>query len=328
MREEFFVSEEGQLDESAAGEFGFLSIGQIRRAISEGTITLNGNRASPSAHVAPGDVVAIEDGAGGMERIEPAPPAPEVLFDDESVIAVDKPAGVSIVPERGTAQWPFMGMLLYHAQTCDLCRGVRFRIVHRLDRDTSGVVIIAKTLAAGQTLTRQFALGHVRKRYRALVQGVCAKDSGVIDAPIVHAKRGRVLMAVGTSGKPSVTEWRVAERFKGYALLDVLPRTGRTHQIRVHLAHAGLPLAVDEMYAGSKELKLSAIKRGYKRAGPETPLASRLTLHCAEITFAHPVTGESINVAAPLPEDLRRTLKALGKWAACEGGNPRADALE
>jgi len=320
MDREFYVTEEATLDEAAAMDLEFLSIGRIRRLISTGAITLNGKRAAASTVVGPGDIVSISPEAAQLDEIKIVEEPIGVLFEDESVIAVDKPAGVSVVPERGTAEWPFMGMLLYHAQTCDLCRGVRFRIVHRLDRDTSGVVVLAKTLEAGRKLSEAFAMGNVAKRYQAIVRAEPPEESGIIDAPIAPLKRGKALMAVAKDGKPSVTEWCVAERFRGYALLDVFPRTGRTHQIRVHLSYASMPLAVEPMYGGADELFLSAVKEGYKRSGPETPLIERLTLHCAEIGFVHPVTGDNVEVKAPLPDDLQRTLKALRKWAVCRRG--------
>jgi 23S rRNA pseudouridine1911/1915/1917 synthase len=316
VNDEFVAAGEGVLDEVAAGQWEFFTIGQIRRAIESGAIALNGQRAGRGASVKEGDVISLDRSAAGLEEIAPVDAPLAVLFEDDALIAVDKPPGVAVVPERGSSEWVFMGVLLYHSRACLLCKGrARFRIVHRLDRDTSGAVVVAKTLDAARALTASFEGREVEKRYVALVAGEPSADGGVIDAPIGPLGRGKALMAVVRSGKPSVTEWRVLERFRGYALLDVRPRTGRTHQIRVHLAHAGLRLAVDAMYGGARELLLSSFKRGYKRAGEERPLIDRLTLHCAGLEFAHPVTGEATKVEAPLPEDFERALKALRKWA-------------
>jgi len=316
VTDEFVAAAEGELDEAAAGQWGFLTIGQVRRAIESGAIVLNGGRAARGASVREGDVISLDRGAAGLEEISPVDTPLSVLFEDGALIAVDKPSGVPVVPERGSSEWIFMGMLLSHSRACALCEGrARFRIVHRLDRDTSGAVVLAKTLEAARALTAGFEGREVGKRYVALVAGEPSADSGVIDAPIGQSGRRRALMAVMRAGKPSVTEWRVLERFAGYAFLEVRPRTGRTHQIRVHLAHACMPLAVDAMYGGASELLLSSFKRGYKRAGEERPLIDRLTLHCAGLEFTHPATGESTKVEAPLPEDFARALAALRKWA-------------
>jgi 23S rRNA-/tRNA-specific pseudouridylate synthase len=164
-------------------------------------------------------------------------------------------------------------------------------------------------------LSEAFGLGRVEKEYLALVRGEPPGEAGVIDAPVARAGGGRRLMRVASGGKASRTEWRVRERFAGYALLEVTPRTGRTHQIRVHLAHEGMPLAVDDMYGGAEALLLSDFKRGYRKKGREKPLLSRLSLHCARLRFEHPATGLPVSAAAA-PGDFERALKALAKYAA------------
>jgi len=316
MLEEFFADDEGTLEEAAVGAWPAFSIGQIRRAIASGAVTLNGLAAPRTARVVPGDFIAIDLATADVPKIKEVKVPLGVLFEDQHLLAVDKPPGVSVVPERGSPDWRFMGMLLYHAANCRLwAREVRFRIVHRLDRDTSGAVLVAKSAEAGRALSGAFAGREVKKRYIALVAAEAPAESGEITVPIAPSrKRGRV-MSVADSGRESLTGWRVLERFRGYTLLEVVPRTGRTHQIRVHLSYAGLPLAVDDMYGGARLLRLSDIKRGYKRSGEERPLIGRLSLHCAALEFPHPVTRRTITVEAALPEDFDRTLKALRKWA-------------
>lgn len=314
MEQSFFADDEGRLEDVAAGFFRRLSIGAIRRAIDSGEITLNNARAARDAAVRPGDIIELTGAAAAAEIVPAGSPLP-VIFEDDSLIVVDKPAGLPVVPERGADGWDFMARLLYHARDCRRCgaANVRFRIVHRLDRDTSGAVVVAKTIEAARALGAAFAAGGVEKRYLALVRGTPQDGEGRMDAPLGPG-RGRRVMAAAPDGKPSITEWRLAERFRGFALLEVRPLTGRTHQIRVHLAWAGLPLAVDAMYGPAAALCLSEFKRDYRGRRAEKPLIARLTLHCAKLAFDHP-TGGRVEAAAQLPADFERALKALRKYA-------------
>ena len=317
MLEEFTISESSSLQDAALSALPLFTIGQVRRAILSGAVTISGRRASPDAPVAPGDVLTVDLDAAGVPKIEPVAPDFAVLFEDDSLLVLDKPPGLATVPERGADNWPLMGMLLYHAADCPLCRPApRFRIVHRLDRDTTGVVAVAKTPAAERALSAMFAGREVDKRYLAIVSGEPASDEGTVDAPLAPASRPKGAMEVRSGGKPSTTAWRVVERFRGFALLEARPLTGRTHQIRVHLAYAGMPLAVDPLYSGADALYLSSFKRNYRRSGEERPLISRLTLHCSSLSFPHPITCDRLLVESPLPPDFSLTLKSLRKHAA------------
>ncbi len=320
MLEQFVITEEGTVEEAALALLGGYTIGQVRAAIAAGAVRVNGAAARRDAEAEPGDILEVDTDALGAPRIEPREGALSIAFEDASLIAVDKPAGVAVVPERGAEEWAFMGMLAHHARHCDFCdASTRYRIVHRLDRDTTGVVVVVKTAEAERALSAHFAARTVEKRYLAVVAGDPGEDEGTIDAPIGRSPRGPARMAVRADGKPSVTDWRVVERFRGYAFVEARPHTGRTHQIRVHLAWAGMPLAVDPLYGGPDALYLSAFKRRYHRTGPEKPLVSRLTLHCASLAFEHPDTHERIEISAPLPPDFERALKALRKHAARRG---------
>jgi RluA family pseudouridine synthase len=317
MPEEFTVSEESTLEDALLWALPLFTIGQVRRAVASGAVTVSGCRAGLGAIVRPGDVLAVDLDAAGVPKIEPLDADLPVLCEDDSLIAIDKSPGLASVPERGADNWPLMGMLIHHASTCPLCRSAsRFRIVHRLDRDTSGVLVLAKTVAAERALAAAFAGRDVDKRYLALVSGEPPADEGSVDAPLAPASRPKGAMAVRPGGKPSVTLWRVVERFRGFALLEARPLTGRTHQIRVHLAHVGMPLAVDPLYADTTALFLSSFKRRYRRSGEERALISRLTLHCASLSFPHPVTAHPVSIESPLPSDFSLALKSLRKWAA------------
>lgn len=189
-------------------------------------------------------------------------------------------------------------------------------VVHRLDRETSGVILFALTAAAHRELSQMFERRDVDKTYLALVRGELTQDDGAIEAAIRENPSRPGSVQTHPSGKPSLTTFSVVERFRGFTLVKARPRTGRLHQIRIHFSSIGHPLAVDAMYGGLTGLYLSSIKRGYrpKPGQDEKPLIDRVTLHAASISFKHPSTGAIINIEAPLPKDFRSVLQHLRKW--------------
>lgn len=249
-------------------------------------------------------------GSGETPRAQrvPRPAAPVVLHADEEILVIDKPAGVLSVPGRGPH--PLLG---------DVLRGLRlvpadepFRVVQRLDREASGVIVYGRTLRAQQSLTRQFEERTVEKVYLALVRGYVAAD-GVVDLPLVADSGGTRAKVSHRHGKDAVTEYRIVERVSGHTLVECRPRTGRLHQIRVHMAEIGHPLGVDPLYGGAAEIRLSDYKSGYKRSTrhDERPLIARLTLHASRLAFGHPAGGERVAFCAELPRDFRATLAQL-----------------
>ena len=239
------------------------------------------------------------------------PRGPDILYQDDHLLVINKPAGVLTIPGRQGE------VALREVLAEQLKIASELRLVHRLDRPTSGVLVLAKTIDAQRGLSRQFRRREVDKFYLALVRGVPDSPAGLIDVPLAPHPRQRHLMTVlRTRGRPSQTEWELVERFKRFSLLRCKLLTGRQHQIRVHLNHIGLPLAVDEHYGGAEALCLSEFKRGYQtsRRGPERPLIDRLTLHAERLTFTHPATGEPFTSEAPLPKDFRATLNQLRKY--------------
>jgi RluA family pseudouridine synthase len=239
------------------------------------------------------------------------PPEIAILHQDEHILVVGKPAGVLVIPDRAGRG----GILLTLRQKLELTGEQELRLVHRIDRNTTGVLLIARHIDAQRYLVEQFQKRKVTKKYFALVAGQPAAEVGIIDqriAPSGQASRFRI----DPMGKRAITRWRVSQRFGQFCLLLCRPVTGRTHQIRVHLQSIGLPLAVDPTYGGAEALYLSQFKPHYKPSSrkPESPLIDRLTLHAHSLRFKHPATQEEIEVEAPLPADFARALKQLQKY--------------
>jgi len=239
----------------------------------------------------------------------------EILFEDDAVLAVFKPPRWVVIPDHWDLGRPSLISILQKT------RPEKLYVVHRLDAGTSGAVLFAKTEQAHRLLCEQFERRLVMKTYSAVVEGEVEQD-GLVDLPLAEDPRKKGRMVVSDQGKPCATEFQVAERFRGFTLLGVSPKTGRTHQIRVHLSAIGHALVVDPDYGGREAFYLSEIKRGYKHKTdePDRPLISRLTLHAAEIRFTHPDSGSEMEVKAGLPKDMRALLHALRKYRA------RADA--
>lgn len=235
----------------------------------------------------------------------------EILYEDDHLLAINKPAVVLTIPGRQGE------VALREVVAQQLGTGASLRLVHRLGRQTSGVLVLAKTLHAQRELSRQFRRREVDRFYLALVRGVPSQQRGLIDAPLAPHPRHRSLITVQRSrGRPSQTEWELVERFRHFALLRCKLLTGRQHQIRVHLKYIALPLAVDARYGAAQSLSLSEVKRNYRpsHGRQERPLIDRLTLHAESIAFNHPASGQRLCLAAPLPKDFRATLNQLRKY--------------
>jgi 23S rRNA pseudouridine1911/1915/1917 synthase len=321
-----------ELDEFLCLHFPEFTKGFLRTAVREGLVLLDGMRTQPSTRLRADQVLIVD-----LDEAEapPAPVAPEaeipILFEDEDLVVVNKPSGLAVEPERwARSAASLAGALLALARARSGTEegepgplDLRMRAVHRLDKDTSGVLVIAKHIEAERALRGAFEHERVRKTYFALVEGEHPLADGAemeIDLAIGPDERrsGRVVIDV-QGGKPARTVVTVLQRFRGYTWLACRPLTGRTHQIRVHLAAIGFPLAVDPLYGRRTDLKLSNLKAGYraKRGRPERPLLARLALHAAAIEVPSPRDPErTIRVEAPLPRDLEQLLKQLAKVRA------------
>ena len=311
-------------------------------------VRVNGEVAPPNYPLKRGDKVVVAMPETKMLPIPRAPQPAEVLYEDESVVCVNKPAGLPVLQER----WEKGGRTLMAEleklaeQQAKKTGGAPWQpnIIHRIDKETSGIVVVAKNADVERFVSNQFLRREVSKTYVALVRGEIPHDQGEIALSIEEdqATPGKMRVA-RKGGKKSLTRFQVVERFRGFTLLAVKPETGRTHQIRVHLSAIGYPLAVDTLYGGREALRLSEFKKGFKLHGKgpagwlarppaaksrgrrwaadatdtqeEHALISRLTLHALNITFKLPNRPDPITVEAPPPKDFRVMLKQLRRFA-------------
>jgi 23S rRNA pseudouridine1911/1915/1917 synthase len=298
-REMEFVSEAAgeRLDKALAARFGELSRVQIQDLIRDGMVTVNARPVKASHRLEGGETIWIKIPVPEADQ-EPQPEAIPlvILYEDEQVGVIDKPAGMVVHPAFGHTSGTLVNAVL--ARWPEIARfsaPERAGIVHRLDKETSGVILIAKSAAALDDLRAQFKEREVEKRYVALVEGMPPTPEGVIDAPIGRDPNQRKRMAVVRDGRPAVTEYRVIETYAYHSLLEVFPKTGRTHQIRVHLAFIGCPVVGDNVYGPRKQrIKM---KRHF--------------LHAAAITFALPGDGRRLTVESPLPASLQNIVDKL-----------------
>jgi len=238
---------------------------------------------------------------------------PPVIYEDDVLLVFDKPSGLLVAPDRWDKARPNL-MAQVHARL-----GGGVANVHRLDADTSGVLLCAKTKAALDFLSGQFQAKSAEKLYHALAVGTTAAGEELTVALPLEADEahpGLMRVARKKHGKPCATVFTVRERFRGFSWLECRPQTGRTHQIRVHLAATGLPILGDPFYGDGTQLLLSNLKRGYKHRAQERPLISRLALHASELVVSHPVTRERLSLCAPLPHEFIVALKYLRRFAA------------
>jgi len=280
---------------------------QIARWIRDGLVTRNGAAAKPGTLLHAGDVIEITPPAPAPSPLAPQAIPLEVLYEDEYVIAVNKPPGLVIHPAAGNPDGTLVNALLAHCRDLAGVGGVeRPGIVHRLDKDTSGVLVAAKSDAAHRALALAFRWRTADKRYLAVVYGAMGAPEGVVDRPIARHPSQRKRMAVVPGGRPARTLWTLREALAGTSLLECRPITGRTHQIRVHLAHIGHAVVGDPVYAG----------RQWRSVQPEAAAAAcrtfpRQALHAWRLTIVHPGSGQPITFEAPLPEDLAVLLEEL-----------------
>ncbi len=296
-----------RLDRFLASEIPELSRSRVQDLIDEGRVTVDGVACKPSHHVAPGESIAVEMPAAKMAVVEPEPLPLEVLYRDEDIAVVNKPAGMIVHPGAGESSGTLVAALLSRfggsAGLSSVGGPLRAGIVHRLDKGTSGALIVALNDAAHKNLVEQFSERLVQKTYVAFLHGKIKGAAGVIDMPIARDLRRRSRMtARRREGRAARTDWRVLLRLDGFSLVVANLHTGRTHQIRVHFSSLGCPVVGDTLYGSPRQERVG---------GVVLPELGRNFLHAARIAFSQPRTGERIDVRAPLPAELRGYLSAL-----------------
>ena len=289
-----------------------LSRTYIQKLIREGAITVNGKPSKPGYKLRAGDQISLTlPDPRPLQRVEPEPIPLDILYEDSALIVVNKPAGMIVHPAGDVQSGTLVNALLSHCDTLPGIGGVqRPGIVHRLDKDTSGVIVTAKTDFAHRHLSAQFEARTTTRHYYAVVCGVPPNETGTINAPIIRRPRDKRKMTVtGTSGRHAVTHYHLLERYDRFSLLKLRLETGRIHQIRVHLSHIGHPVAGDHVYGG-----------GYARSAHDAPTLAvkealvalnRQALHAHTLGFTHPETDERLTFSAPMPDDMRLFVETL-----------------
>jgi 23S rRNA pseudouridine1911/1915/1917 synthase len=286
-----------------------LSRSQAKNLIEERVILLNQKPAKPSVHLKQGDLIAGTIPKPKPLSLEPEPTPLNILYEDPSIIVLNKPAGMVVHPAVGNPSGTLVNALLYHCQDLSGINGVlRPGIVHRLDKDTSGVMVVAKDDEAYHHLIKQFRNRTVEKVYLAIAYGKFNQAEGLIDAAIGRHPKERKRMSTRTKkGRIAITRWKRVESLDGFSLLEIYPQTGRTHQIRVHLSSMGHPLLGDPLY-GRKgrpgSIQDPVLKECVRRM-------SRQALHAHRLAFDHPRTGGRVQFEAPLPQDIQEALEWL-----------------
>lgn len=293
-----------RLDQALATLLPDYSRTQIQAWIHQAEITVNDKQPKPRDRVVGGETIVIKGTLKTQPTFAAQPIDLDVIYEDEALLVINKPVGMVVHPAAGNPNNTLLNALLHHAPTLQSLP--RAGIIHRLDKDTSGLLIVAKTPAALLRLTKQMKARRITRIYQAVVTGVMT-SGGTIDEPIGRHPIQRKRMTVTETGKPSVTHYRIIERFRFHTLIKVQLETGRTHQIRVHMAHIRYPILGDALYGGRLQLP--------KGASPEIVTQLRQfrhqALHACELSLTHPETGKTISLQAPIPSDMSELIAVL-----------------
>ena len=294
-----------RLDQAAARIFAEYSRGRLQKWIRDGHLLVDDRPGKVREKVVGGEWLTLQAEPEVASSWQAQPLDLDIVYEDDAILVINKPAGLVVHPGAGNPDLTLLNGLLHHCQHLDVVP--RAGIVHRLDKDTTGLLVVAKTLTAHHSLVKQLKARSVSREYEAIVQGEVIR-SGTVDAPVGRHPVARVRMAVSRGGgKPAVTHYRVLKRYQGYSHLRVILETGRTHQIRVHMAHIGHSLVGDPLYGGRLQIPAGigqSLATGLKGFG-------RQALHAARLALTHPESGEIMAWEAPLPPDIQNILTLL-----------------
>lgn len=312
-----------RLDQFLAACVEEMSRSRITRSIQQGEVTVNGVARKPSYRLSEEDQVATRFSETVAEGPEPENIPLDIIYEDEAMVVVNKPSDMVVHPSRGHWSGTLASALCYHFQQLSSVGGpTRPGIVHRLDRDTTGVILVARTDRAHQLLAAQFEARSIKKEYLAIVHGRPDHDRDVIRASIGTHAQHRTRMAVRADGpgvRNAETFYEVASGFGQFSSVRARPRTGRTHQIRVHLAHIGCAVLCDRLYSHSSQVTRGELSGTSEVADAEKIVLERQALHACSISCCHPLTGEEIEFSAPLPPDMTEAIECLERRN--EGGS-------
>lgn len=286
---------------------------KLQRAIGNRRVLLDGQPAKSSARLKIGQTVTYLPAQPEPEGSIPEDIPIDIRFEDEHLVVINKPPGMVVHPAKGHWSGTLTAALAFHFKELSRVGGpTRPGIVHRLDRDTSGVIVIAKHDQAHRALASQFEQRTVEKEYMAIVTPAPDRDRDVIDKPIgphPYQREKKAIRIDHPDSRPAMSFYEVVERFEGFALVRVKPKTGRTHQIRVHMAHVGSPVLCDRLYSGRASLTINELER--RRVGADEVVLERQALHAFRIKISHPESGMPLEISAELPPDMENTLAAL-----------------
>lgn len=295
-----------RIDSYLAQKIEGWSRARLQRLIESGDVLINSKLAKASHKVSANDEIEVELTPPPESNFTPENIPLEIVFEDDDVIVINKPAGLVVHPAAGITSGTLANALAYHFQQLSNAGSIRPGIVHRLDKDTSGLLVAAKTESAHENLGDQFRAREVFKSYVALVYGAVKQENGRIEQPIARDPRNRTRMAIVPGGRGALSLYKVRRSYNAFTLLDVELKTGRTHQIRVHLAWLKHPVVADELYSGGRD---NSVKDVQLRA--RIRKLKRQFLHAEQLGFRHPQTGEPLKFVAPLPAELTQFLESL-----------------
>ena len=296
MKETVVEMQNGRLDKVCSEIFSDYSRSQIKQLLDGGNITVNGKTEKAKYKVKSGDVIRLEEPETKTLELRPENIPLDIVYEDDDVIVINKPQGMVVHPAPGHDEHTLVNALLYHCPLSTINGTFRPGIVHRIDKDTSGLLMVAKNDKAHRSLAKQLKDKTNIREYVALVHGRIAEDEGTINAPIGRSLKDRKKQAVVKDGRNTVTHFEVLKRYRDYTFVKCILETGRTHQIRVHMKYIGHPLVGDPLYGPKKTIK-----------------GNGQFLHAGKLGFVHPTTGKLLIFEAPLPKIFQECLEKLDK---------------